>query len=80
MVQLETEVKGIIREVLFVNEEEVVSEAELVADLGADSLEIFELALQLEKEYEIEILDEEMECLLMVGDVIDCIRKRISGR
>ncbi len=83
MVQLETEVKEIIRGVLFVGrqgKEEVVPEAELATDLGADSLDFWELALNFEKEYGIEIPDEEIEGLVTVGDAIDYIEKRVSGR
>jgi len=83
MVQLETEVKEIIRGVLFVSNQgkkEVVAGAKIIDDLGADSLEIFEVALQLEEKYGIEIPDEQIKELVTVSDAIDCIKKKISQR
>ncbi len=67
---VETRVKEIIVEQLGVNPDEVKSDAKIVDDLGADSLDIVELVMALEEEFGSEIPDEEAEKLQTVGDVI----------
>ena len=71
---IEKRVKEIIVEQLGVNENEVTPEAKFVDDLGADSLDLVELVMALEEEYNIEISDEEAEKILTVGDAIDYIQ------
>ena len=63
----------IIVEQLGVNEDQVKPEAKFVEDLGADSLDIVELVMALEEEFETEIPDEDAEKLQSVGDVIKFI-------
>ena len=63
-------ISKIIVEQLGVNEDQVKPEAKFVEDLGADSLDIVELVMALEEEFETEIPDEEAEKLQSVGDVI----------
>ncbi|MCX8157362.1 MAG: acyl carrier protein [Verrucomicrobiae bacterium] len=70
---VETRVKEIIVEQLGVNPDEVTSDAKIVDDLGADSLDIVELVMALEEEFGSEIPDEEAEKLQTVGDVIKYI-------
>ena len=67
----EQRVKEIIVEQLGVNEGEVNPEAKFVDDLGADSLDLVELVMALEEEYNIEISDEDAEKILTVGDAIN---------
>ncbi len=71
---IESRVKEIIVEQLGVNESEVTREAKFVDDLGADSLDLVELVMALEEEYNIEISDEDAEKILTVGDVMDYIQ------
>jgi len=71
---IEKRVKEIIVEQLGVNENEVTPEAKFVDDLGADSLDLVELVMALEEEYNIEISDEEAEKILTVGDAIIIFR------
>ena len=71
---IEKRVKEIIVEQLGVNENEVTPEAKFVDDLGADSLDLVELVMALEEEYNIEISDEEAEKILTVGDAIEYIQ------
>jgi acyl carrier protein len=78
MSSIEKRVKEIIVEQLGVNENEVTPEAKFVDDLGADSLDLVELVMALEEEYNIEISDEDAEKILTVGDVIEYIQAHVS--
>ncbi len=62
---------SIVAEQLHVEESRVVPEADFKADLGADSLDLFELVSALEEEYDIEIPAEELEGLTTVQSVMD---------
>ena len=68
--EITSRVKEIIVEQLGVAADEVVPEASFVEDLGADSLDIVELIMALEEEYQLEIPDEEAEKMQKVDDVI----------
>ena len=67
-------VKEIIVEQLGVEEEEITMESSFIDDLGADSLDIVELIMALEEEFDMEIPDEEAEKITSVGDVVDYIK------
>ena len=71
-------VKAIIVEQLNVPAEDVVPEASFIDDLGADSLDIVELVMALEEEYDIEISDEAAEKIQTVGDAIGYIQQHVS--
>ena len=72
-------VKKIIVEQLGVDESEVTLEASFIDDLGADSLDLVELIMALEDEFEVEIPDNAAEKITTVGDVVEmCIRDRRS--
>ncbi len=72
---IEDKVKKIIVEKLSVDLEEVVPEASFVDDLGADSLDLVELIMSMEEEFDIEIPDEDAEKLVTVQDALDYIKK-----
>lgn len=66
-------VQDIIAETLGVNRTEVVAAASFITDLNADSLDIVELVLEIEREFDIEIPDDEAEKIRTVQDAIDYI-------
>ena len=71
-------VKAIIVEQLNVAAEDVTPEAHFIDDLGADSLDIVELVMALEEEYDIEISDEAAEKIQTVGDAISYIQQHVG--
>ena len=70
---VEQKVREIVCEQLGVGEDEVTPDASFIEDLGADSLDIVELVMALEEEYDMEISDEEAEKIRTVQDVITYI-------
>ena len=75
MSDIESRVREIICEQLGVSEDEVKKESSFMHDLGADSLDIVELIISLETEFEIDVPDEDAEKIATVQDVIDYIEK-----
>lgn len=67
-------VKKIIVEQLGVEEDDITMESSFIDDLGADSLDIVELIMALEEEFEIEIPDSEAEKIATVGDAVEFIK------
>ncbi|BAU27564.1 acyl carrier protein [Aneurinibacillus soli] len=67
-------VKKIIVDRLGVDESEIKEEASFKDDLGADSLDVVELVMELEDEFDLEISDEDAEKIATVGDVIKYIQ------
>ncbi|MDB0007066.1 acyl carrier protein [Flavobacteriales bacterium] len=70
-----TKVKAIIVDKLGVDEAEVSPEASFTNDLGADSLDTVELIMEFEKEFDIQIPDDQAEAIVTVGDAISFIEK-----
>ena len=70
-------VKEIIIEQLGVAETAVVGEASFIDDLGADSLDIVELIMAIEEEFDLEIPDSDAEKVVTVNDVVDYIKENI---
>ena len=70
-------VKEIIVEQLGVADTSVTMEASFIDDLGADSLDIVELVMALEEEFDMEIPDADAEKVVTVGDVVDYIKDSI---
>jgi acyl carrier protein len=73
---VEGKVRQIICEQLGVNEADVTLDASFIEDLGADSLDIVELVMALEEEYDMEISDEEAEKIRTVQDVVNYIESQ----
>ena len=70
--------KKIIAEVLNVDEEEISMDTTFVDDLGADSLDIFQIIRGLEEEFDIEIANEEAENIVTVADAVEQIKKALN--
>lgn len=68
----------IIAEVLNVDTEEVTPETTFVDDLGADSLDVFQIMMGIEEEFDIEIPTEEVEQIVSVGDAVEKIKKLVG--
>ena len=79
MGELETKVKDIIAEELGVEREKLTSEASFMEDLGADSLDTVELVMAFEKEFDLDIPDEEAEKLRTVGDALNYLHQRMGA-
>ena len=71
--------KKIIAEVLNVDEEEITMETTFVDDLGADSLDVFQIIMGLEEEFDIEIPNEEAENIVPVGDAVEQIKNALNS-
>ena len=74
---VEEKVKKIIAEKLSVDLDEVVPDASFVDDLGADSLDLVELIMTMEEEFDVEISDEDAETLVTVKDAIEYTKKQV---
>jgi acyl carrier protein len=72
-------VKDIIEKELGVVREKLTNEASFIEDLGADSLDIVELVMEFEKEFNIDIPDEDAEKLRTVGDAIKYLDAKIGA-
>jgi acyl carrier protein len=70
---IEQKVKNIIADQLGVGEEEIKPTASFIEDLGADSLDIVELVMAMEEEFEVEIPDEEAENIKTVQDAVNYV-------
>ena len=73
---LEEKVIGIIMEQLDVTREECVVEASFIDDLGADSLDLVELIMEMEEIFDVQIADNELEKIRTITDVLDFLKNR----
>ncbi|MDD9802830.1 MAG: acyl carrier protein [Deltaproteobacteria bacterium] len=76
---LENQVREIVVKQLGVSAEEVVPEASFVDDLGADSLDIVELLMAMEEEFEVEIPDEEAEKIQTIGAAVRYLEDKLNS-
>ena len=70
-------VKDIIVDQLDVDEDKVTMEASITEDLGADSLDVVDLVMSLEEEFDIEIPDDQVENIKTVGDIVKYIEANV---
>ena len=73
---LEEKVVKLVMEQLDVTKEECVLEASFIDDLGADSLDLVELIMEMEEKFGVEIADEELEKIRTIKDVIEFLTKK----
>ena len=71
--------KEIIADVLNVNADEITEDTTFVDDLGADSLDIFQIIMGIEETYDIEIDNEEAEKIVTVGDAVEQIKNATNN-
>ena len=67
-------IKAIIAEVLNIDADSITEDTTFVDDLGADSLDIFQIIMRIEEEYDIELDNESVEQIQTVGDAVEAIR------
>ena len=67
-------IKAIIAEVLNIDADSITADTTVVDDLGADSLDIFQIIMGIEEEYDIELENEAVEQIQTVGDAIEALR------
>ncbi|MBR5407434.1 MAG: acyl carrier protein [Lachnospiraceae bacterium] len=70
--------KKIIAEVLNVDENEISEDTRFTDDLGADSLDVFQIIMGIEETFDVEISNEDAEKIVTVGDVVEQIRNALS--
>ncbi len=76
---LEERVTGLIVEQLGVSAEEAKLQASFIEDLGADSLDIVELVMSFEENFDIEIPDEDAEKIQTIGDVVTYLQEHVEA-
>ncbi|MEI3245640.1 MAG: acyl carrier protein [Lachnospiraceae bacterium] len=67
-------IQDIIAEVLNIDKDEITMDTTFIDDLGADSLDVFQIIMGIEEEFDIEIPTEKAESIVTVGDAVEAIR------
>jgi len=75
---IQTRITGLLSVQLGVERDQLVSEARILEDLGADSLDVVELVMALEEAFDLVVPDEDVESLRTLGDVAAYVDKRLS--
>ena len=70
--------KKVIAEVLNVDPDEITMDTTFVDDLGADSLDVFQIIMGIEEEFDIEMPNEDVEHIVTVGDAVEEIKKIVG--
>ncbi|MDO5562379.1 MAG: acyl carrier protein [Synergistaceae bacterium] len=79
MEEVQAKLKEIVMDRLNAEEEQIKPEASFVEDLGADSLDIVELIMGIEEEFDIEIPDEDAEKLTTVGEALNYVKTKLGA-
>ena len=79
MSSIEDRVRAIIAEQLDQDQSEIVPEASFIDDLGADSLDLVELVMHMEDEFDVEIPDDDAENIRLVQDAINYIQQHLTS-
>ena len=74
------ELKEIVTDRLGIDESEIKPESKFIDDLGADSLDLVDLVITLEDEFNIEISDEDVKKIVTIGDLVKAIEERIKNK
>jgi len=78
LADLEKRVTNLIVEQLGISKEEAVSSASFIDDLGADSLDIVELVMAMEEEFDIEIPDDDAESIQRISDAVNYLKEKLG--
>ncbi|MDC0189344.1 acyl carrier protein [Flavobacteriales bacterium] len=78
MSEISSKVKAIIVDKLVIDESEVTNESNFMSDLGADSLDTVELIMEFEKEFDLQIPDDDAEKITTVGEAIKYIEAKTT--
>tara|TARA_B110000444_G_scaffold10536_1_gene9028 strand:+ start:2197 stop:2433 length:237 start_codon:yes stop_codon:yes gene_type:complete len=78
MSEISSKVKAIIVDKLVIDESEVSTDSNFMSDLGADSLDTVELIMEFEKEFDLQIPDDEAEKITTVGEAISYIESQVK--
>ncbi|MBQ5446151.1 MAG: acyl carrier protein [Lachnospiraceae bacterium] len=73
-------IQSIISDVLNIEADDITMESTFVDDLGADSLDVFQIVMALEEEFDIEIPDDAAEHITTVGDAVEQIKKAVESK
>lgn len=71
-------IKAVLEEELGINGDDITMDSDMVTDVGADSLDIVQLLIRMEKEYGIKFSDEEIKSVKTVGDVVRYIESNVK--
>lgn len=71
-------IQDIIAEVLNIDKDEITMDTTFIDDLGADSLDVFQIIMGIEEEFDIEIPSEEAEKIVTVGDAVEQIKNAVN--
>ncbi len=80
LINIESKLKKMLASQLNIKEEKLVDDAKIIDDLGADSLDIVEMFMTLEEEFEITIPDDKVVELKTVGDVISFVKTELESK
>ena len=75
---MKEKVKELIAEQLCLSPDDIADDADIVDDLGADSLDVFQIIMGIEEEFDIEIPNETAEKIVTVGDAVEAIRNAMN--
>lgn len=78
MATVEERLRNVVVEQLDVEEDKVKKDASFIGDLGADSLDVVELVMAMEEEFDIEVPDEDAEKIKAFGDALDYIESKLN--
>lgn len=71
--------KKVIADILNVDPNEITMETTFMEDLGADSLDVYQIVMGIEEEFDIEIPEDKIENITMVGEAVDLIKNAVDS-